>query len=196
MNIPTNLIEAKKLLEDKMMEVLFILESKIGKAMPIPLIQFDRLGGRVAVAKRGLDCGCRIVINTDMITESRWNEMLNNTLPHEICHHIAPLIYNQYVHGYDKHEGWSHKKAWQQCMRMLGLSPDRCTTVSTEEFNQCAKRVVLRKYAYQCGCADSNTHFLTAIKHKRIQLGKYNRLHCIKCNVTLTYVGEKLEVDA
>lgn len=184
--VPKTLNEAKTILENKMVEVLAILEAKARKPMPFPTIEFKRLGLRRGFASQ---LGCRIVINSDTITEKFWDHTLNVTLPHEVCHHVAPLIYNPYVHGSDKNAGWSHGRAWQQCMVWIGLPPDRCVEANLEEHQTLAIRKVARKYAYKCGC---KTHYLTAIKHNRFQAGQYNRLHCLKCKVTLTYLGEKI----
>jgi predicted SprT family Zn-dependent metalloprotease len=182
MSAPTTLSEAKRLLEEKMMDILGILETKTGKGMPIPTLQL-----RGGYATR---CGgCIIVINSDMLNEKWWEKTLHETLPHEICHHIAPLIYCQWKHGYDKHEGWGHKKAWQECMTIIGLKPDRCFDIDDEDRNELSLRIVKRKYAYKCNC---KTHLLTAIKHNRFQRSGYNRLHCRLCNGNLTYLGEKI----
>jgi SprT protein len=187
--MPMNMTEAKARLEEKMIEVLQILEIKTGKPMPLLEIHLKSLGMRLGVARREGE-KLSIQINSDLITEKHWNRQLNEVLPHEVCHHVAPIIYNRWQHGPDKNQGWSHGRAWKQCMVMVGLPPERCAEVDEETLNTISKRVVSRKYVYKCGC--STVHNLTKIKHNRVQLGKYNRLHCRNCKVTLVYVGEKI----
>jgi predicted SprT family Zn-dependent metalloprotease len=187
--MPKNMTEAKARLEEKMIEVLQILETKTGKPMPLPEIHLKSLGLRFGVARRD-GTKLTISINSDLITEKHWSTQLNDTLPHEVCHHVAPLVYNRWQHGPDKNQGWSHGRAWQHCMTLIGLTPNLCGDIDSETRQTIAKRVVVKKYGYKCGC--EKLHFLTKIKHNRFMLGKYNRLHCRRCKVTLVYVGEKI----
>lgn len=183
--LPKNLVEAKALLEAKMIEVLATFENHYKKPMPIPNIVFHELGLTFGTANNALN---RIRLNSELVLRSQkhWDDMLNDTLPHEVCHFVAPLIHNNYQHGNYR----SHGRSWQECMVVIGLPPKRCGQMDNETRQAVAKRVVERKYAYKCSC--SELHYLTKIRHNRVQTGQYNRLHCRLCKTTLTYVGEKI----
>lgn len=186
--IPKSLAEAKTLLENKMIEVLAILEAKTGKAMPILPIRFKPLGLRFGVARRDPIEGDSIIINSDTLNEKYWEETISDTLPHEVCHHVAPLIYDRWRHGVDRNQGWSHGEAWKQCMKMIGLVPNRCSERSHDECSDLALRVVPRNYGYTCNC-QGKVHFVTKIKHNRMNNGR-GRI-CKICRGSLKYAGEK-----
>jgi SprT protein len=188
--VPKTLAEAKALLEDKMIEVLAILEAKTGKPMPIYPIVLKPLGKRGGIARRDVLEGNSIQINSDMVSEKWWGVTLNTTLPHEVCHHVAPLIYCRYVHGADRCQGWSHGRAWQSCMVMIGLPPDRCLDLSHEDSQELALRVVKRNYGYSCGC-QGKTHFVTKLIHNKILSGRHRK--CNRCRTRIVFVGEKVE---
>lgn len=186
--VPKTLEEAKKMLEDKMIEVLAILEAKTGKPMPIYPIILKPLGKRGGIARRDPLAGNSILINSDMVNDKWWEVTVNDTLPHEVCHHVAPLIYNRYIHGADRGQGFSHGRAWQECMRMVGLTPNRCMDLSNEEAQELALRVVPRNYGYSCGCM---THFVTKMKHNKMQAGQIRV--CKRCKGKLKFAGEKVQ---
>jgi len=188
--VPKTLAEAKTLLENKMIEVLAILEAKTGKVMPIYPIVLKPLGRRGGIARRDLLEGNSIQINSDMVNDKWWDMTVNQTLPHEVCHHVAPLIYNRYVHGADRGQGWSHGRAWQACMVMVGLPPDRCFDLTHEETQELALRVVKRNYGYTCGCP-GYTHFVTKVIHNKVLSGKPRR--CVKCRTRIVFAGEKIQ---
>jgi predicted SprT family Zn-dependent metalloprotease len=185
--VPKTLAEAKTLLENKMVEVLAILEAKTSKPMSLYPIVLKPLGKRGGIARRDPLEGNIILINSDMVNDKWWETTVNETLPHEVCHHVAPLIYNRYVHGADRGQGWSHGRAWKQCMRMVGLTPDRCLDLTNEESQELALRVVPRNYGYNCGCM---VHYVTKIKHNRMQAGS-TRI-CRRCKNKLVFAGEKI----
>lgn len=187
--VPKSLAEAKTMLENKMVEVLAILEAKTGKAMPILPIHFKPLGLRLGVAQRHPFEGDSIIINSDTVNEKYWEETLNTTLPHEVCHHVAPIIYDRWRHGHDRNQGWGHGEAWKHCMRMVGLVPNRCSVVSRNDARQdLALRVVPRNYGYTCNC-QGKIHFVTKTIHNRVLQGRGRR--CIRCKTSLKFAGEK-----
>ena len=181
---PTTLTGIQKALEDKMMEVLYILESHYHKPMPIAKIEVEsRLGLKLGFARK---MDCLIKINRDLCDSIHWDEILNQALPHEVCHLVAPVIYNQYIHGFDKHEGWSHGRAWKECMRVLGLRPDRTAELDKETIQSVRVRTVNRNYVYGCPCGKEFN--MTSILHNRIQIHGRSR-RCRLCKGTIVFKG-------
>lgn len=188
--VPKTLAEAKTLLETKVVEVLAILEAKTGRPMPIYPIVLKRLGACGGIARHDPINGDSIQINSDMVNDKWWKITLNDVLPHEICHHVAPLIYNRYLHGTDRGRGWGHGKAWKQCMVMVGLTPNRCMDTNREEIQKLTLRSIPRNYGYTCGC-QGYIHFVTKIIHKKIISGQTRR--CTRCKQRIVFSGEKIE---
>lgn len=182
--IPQTLQEMHSVLENKMMEILSILETHYKKPMVIPKIVFKpRMGKTLGLANSLYKT---VTLNQDACVEKYWDMMLNDTLGHEVCHIIAPIIYNSWQHGYDRKAGWSHGNAWKECMRVIGLSPDRCYK-DKELASTIAVRTVARNFVYECPCA---TRFeFTTRKHNSIQAGR-SRI-CRKCKGKLVYKGYK-----
>lgn len=177
-----NLSEIQSQLENKMIEVLAILESHYKKPMPIPTL---RLKSNLGLMSGQAFKDNTIELNLDDC-KTDWEDMINHTLPHEVCHLVAPLIYNEYRHGYDANKGWGHKRAWKECMAVVNVPARRVKQVSHEEYQSKLKRVVPRNFVYKCPC--QKTFNLTPILHNRIQMhGQIRR--CNSCRGAITYVG-------
>jgi len=189
--IPLTIQEMHAALENKMIEILVILEDHYKRPMPIPRINLvPRLGLHLGHATR-LDNS--VTLNQDLcFNEKYWNEQLNVTLPHEICHLVAPVIYSQWNHGFDKRDGWGHGRAWKECMRVVGLPPERtCGNLDREVIQSLrirTRRVVQRGYIYECPCG--KTFNLTSTLHNRILEGRYRV--CRDCKGRLLYKGQKM----
>lgn len=177
--------EMYKSLENKMLDVLATLESHYKKPMPIPEIKIEpRLGRRLGFATKHNNT---VTLNQDACIEKYWHEMLNVVLGHEICHLVAPVIYNRWSHGDDKHCGWSHGRAWKECMRVIGLPPDRCYD-DKELGSIIAVRVVKKDFVYKCPC-NKEFHF-TLRKHNSVMAGGVRQ--CRACKGRLVYQGRKM----
>lgn len=188
LSFPLNLSVAKSLLEEKMFDVLQILENKTKKPMPIPVIEIKpKMGMKAGFARIESD-RLLIVMNSDWFQDEKmWNEALNDTLPHEVCHHIAPIIYNKWKHGFDKNDGWGHGNAWKECMHMVGLSATRCYVADSETYNKLKQRHVPRNFVYKCKC--ERLIELTSVIHNKIQRGQ-NRT-CNSCKTRIVFYGVK-----
>jgi SprT protein len=113
---------------------------------PIQEHRFD-LKGKCA----GQYCKTRIKVN-GVNWYFRWNleaarkytqDYLENTVGHEIAHHIADTI-----HGTNCH----HDRRWKAVMRDLGLEPSRCHSY------QLAPARKVTKYTWTCpGCGQTHT---------------------------------------
>jgi predicted SprT family Zn-dependent metalloprotease len=98
-------------------------------------------------------------------------EMLNQTIPHEIAHSIQ-------VWKYPHAKQW-HGPEWKGIMRAMGLQPTRCHSF---DVSNNLKRHVPRGYMYFC--PDCNQKFnLTIILHNKIIKGQYRI--CLKCKKRL-----------
>ena len=161
-----------------MIDCLSIFESRFKKPIPIPKI--------VIRPRAGLKGGSanvfsnRIMINEDAC-KLDWEYIINQTLPHEVCHIVA-----SYINPNDRGHGYT----WKNCMRILGLTPNRCMTskLITRDNLKTRERKVRRDYAYKCDC--ENYHFLTSVLHNRILRGSIRR--CVKCGQQIKYVGMKM----
>lgn len=70
--------------------------------------------GRAFIEENYTDYSCYLLLrNTD--------EFKNNTIPHELCHHIAFRLYGDRGHG----------KAWKKVMVEMGLKPDTYHNMET-----------------------------------------------------------------
>jgi SprT protein len=111
----------------------------------------------------------RIELNPDYFQTEREN-MINDTLPHELCHLVAYTLFGDSGHGV----------YWKQCMNVVGLTANRChnynTSVATLRHH--------RKFIYTCECKRNISVGLNI--HKKIGMGiKYT---CNKCSQTLKFV--------
>lgn len=128
--VPTTRNQMIAVFEEKLFDCLLKFESYYKRAIPIPKIQLERLG---RIYGKATHANSLIRMNVDLCIPKFWNEMLNDTLPHEAAHIISPLIYSPNRHGFDKNSGWGHGRAWAECMRVLGLQPKRCGSSFDEE---------------------------------------------------------------
>ena len=175
--------ELRKACEAKMEETLDICRKKYGKDIPTPPLKFAQLGRRAGICQytHGIwdtKVTALIVINPDFF-KNHYDDMLNDTVPHEVAHYIAIFIHGQKAHGH----GW----LWKSVMHAIGLSGDRCHEYSLEDVKV---KTIPRPFKYSCGCSDGHT--LTAYKHRQhfdsIGMGR-RRLQCRRCRKYLTYEG-------
>ena len=127
-----------------------------------PVVVYD-LRGRTA----GWAIGSKTIrLNSDLLlTETE--DMLRQTLPHEVAHIVQHQIYpRSKAHGYE----------WRRIMHYLGLPADRC-----HQYETVAVRKRARPYAYYCSC--SEPHMVTETLHRRMQTGKVYQ--CRRCGQRL-----------
>jgi SprT protein len=105
------------------------------------------------------------------LLETETDEMLNDTLPHEIAHIIARKAYGKVSRSH----GWE----WQTIMGILGVKPTRCHTMKTQP-----ARIIERPHAYECSC---KIHNLTNRLHNKILVG--SRRVCMKCKSLIVEVN-------
>jgi SprT protein len=147
----------------KMDECYAILEKHFGVKLSRPTVRYDLEGH---VAGYALIRENAIRLNLHLISTHR-DDMINNTLPHEIAHIVTYQIYPSAT---------AHGRHWASVMWVLGLPADRCHTYETK-----AARVRKREYHYECGCPEG--HLVTKTIHNRIQQGRMYT--CRKCHTRL-----------
>lgn len=100
-------------------------------------------------------------------------QSLQQTIPHEVAHYIADCLW-----GIERIK--PHGREWRSVMIALGAKP-----VATGNYS--LEGIPVRQYQrydYQCNC---KVHQLTAIRHRRIQLGKAS-YRCHHCGALLSAV--------
>ena len=129
---------------------------------PTPTISFN-LRGRCAgqyVRKAGSDT---LRFNFDLLNRYP-QEMLNQTVPHEVAHLVA-----RHVHMGRRIR--AHGREWQAIMQFFGCEPSRCHNMETTP----ARRT--RKYVVVCDC---QTHPVGTVRYNRISQGTRQYM-CMDC---------------
>jgi SprT protein len=104
-----------------------------------------------------------------------FQDSLNNTVTHEVCHYIVDRIW-----GLAKVK--PHGAEWRKTMRAMGAEP-----LVTGNYDLSGIPVrQYTKYSYQCNCS---THQLTALRHRKIVQNGV-RYRCQQCHGFLQQVPE------
>jgi SprT protein len=141
-----------------------------GESYVKPTVTFN-LKGTTA----GLAWPTKIKLNTELLhNPEHYEEMLLQTLPHEIAHCI---VFQRYGH-----RAQAHGYEWKQVMRLFGIPAHRTHNMPAKK-----ARVHPRPHHYQCGCA--LTYKLTNRMHTSILKGR--RRYCTYCGEWLTYKGSE-----
>lgn len=138
------------------------------RRLPVPAVAFDlrgRAAGQAIFARRSRDCRVRI---NDALLQSHPQEMLAETVPHEVAHVVIYRLYGR--------RAKPHGKEWKALMRALGVEPVACHALPTEPVRQ------LKRYRYACACDEPA--WLTSIRHRRAQQG--TDYLCRRCGQKLT----------
>jgi SprT protein len=143
---------------------LMQLADNLGFSIEKPKITFN-LKGRVA--GKAVSKKWEIRLNPHFLENGYFEDMLNQTLPHEFAH----LICSKY---FPEENG--HGPYWKMVMRKLGLKPERCHDYDTSH---------IYCFHYQCHCRE---HYLSKVMHNKVKRG--NSYRCKKCLAVLTYCGE------
>jgi SprT protein len=133
-------------------------------------IRFDLTNVTAGMFCWNMHCECYFRVNLE-IARNNFEDYLKRTIPHEVSHYIARLMY-----GYVR----SHGREWKRIMwNIFGLEPSRCHSYDVKDI------IVKKKpHKYNCGCGTE--HYLSNIVHRRVQLNPlYYR--CNLCRTVLTY---------
>lgn len=140
---------------------------------PMPTVSYDlrgQVGGYAHYARN------HIQLNVDML-HNHYDEMINQTLPHEFAHLISVRLY-----GY---KGKGHGVYWKHVMRQLGLTPDRCHSMTVEPAR------ITKKYKFRCSC---RTMMIGATRYKRYMRGEAV-YRCSACGSAIHPVKEDIDAD-
>lgn len=167
---------------DKMEETFQKLEEKLGfPKLSRPRIEFKKLGraaGRCTSTwgpNKGLDQVLHI--NPDFLT-NYGEDMLDNVLPHEVCHAVATQIFRVKRGMKIK----SHGPEWGGLMRMIGLAPRPCHSYDLEGVDY---RVQARVKSECCGRVYSMTQSKLTRRKKE---GRF--FICTACRRPLAWVQD------
>jgi len=163
--------ELIKRIEDKILETLLLLQSRYPKTnLDIPKWRWTKMG-RVAGKAHYIDN--LVELNPDFLT-NHLEELINQTLPHEIAHLVSVKVYGQQL-------GRGHGRFWKSVMYALspmGVECRRCHDYSLDGVS----KVHPRPYEYVCRCKDK-TFNLTANIHNKIQRGQ--KRICVRCKTVI-----------
>ncbi len=164
---------------EKMAATMAVARSHYSKNIPEPVLKFRQLGRRAGVCRFNFyDNTGLVVINPDFF-KNYYDDMLNDTVPHEVAHHLSAYIFGP--------KGYNHSCLWKGVMRVIGVpAAERCHEYSLEGVKT---RQVSKPYQYGCGCEVK--HPATKSKHEKMQYhitiyGKTGYT-CRKCRKPLVY---------
>lgn len=111
---------------DKMEECLNVCRAKYPTInIPTPTLKWRQMGRRAGLCTFNYYTkACVLAINPDFINNHA-EDMINNTLPHEIAHYVAGMVYGRIAHG--------HGRYWKSVMYVLG---NRRNTVSRLQYGR------------------------------------------------------------
>lgn len=165
---------------------LFKLERHYKMSFTAPQVQWTLRGK----SKLGLATGDgRTVKFNRQYAEVLGRDLYLETVLHEVCHIVTTQRRNQLVGTYGRPSSgpWSsHGAEWKGAMRLLGLSPQRCASISSEIVAKIAPaRKVVRHNVY---CLCEKPHRVTTQMLNKVNKGASMR--CNTCKVVVTpYAG-------
>ena len=165
--------KTQKRFEVKLIEYITVVNKKFNREFTLPILVFRQLGKRAGCAWY---IDNKIELNSDFCHNGHLEDMLNQTLPHEIAHIISYLIYGRCGIGHNHH--------WRNVMRVLNVVPRRCHAYSLVN----VKTRTRGKYNYNCKC---KTHVVGSTIHNRILLGTVYT--CRTCRTALSKTTPILE---
>lgn len=113
--------------------------------------------------------------------EDNAEDMLENTLPHELAHLIAFKLFPRHTK-----EGNIHGAGWQLVMwDWFGLEPERLHNYDTSNIS--ARRQA--RFTYRCACQER--HQVSTVIHNKIQRGQQR--FCRTCGAILHFVPMDLQ---
>lgn len=149
-------------------DYLALSEKIFDKKFPsIPII-FDlkgRASGMYVVRSK-----CAYIRFNPYIFAKYYNQALNTTVPHEVAHYVADILY-----GIKQIK--PHGVEWQDIMLAFGVVPK-----ATGDYDLTGIPVRRQqRFHYRCGCMN---HQITASRHNRIRRG-HAAYHCRRCGSVL-----------
>lgn len=169
--------EIKARINAKLTECIGKAKARYGRDFPMPKIVYRQLGTRAGTANWKTQV---IELNSDFLRNGHLEDMINNTVPHELAHLVCYTIHNPTVRM-----AWSgrrvvkpHGNEWRAIMKLIfGCDPDRTHDYSLEG----VKLKGGKRHEYTCKCG--KTFQISTTIHNKILRGS-NR-HCVKCKSSI-----------
>ncbi len=154
--------------------VLFVQD--YGATLDCPRLAFDLRGrgaGLAVFQPRKSMAEPDLIRLNPVLLEAHPQEMLKETLPHELAHIVAHRLFGPRIkpHGHE----------WRTVMSAFGKSPEVQHAMPVEPSRK------LRRFLYHCACPSGVE--LTTIRHKRARRG--TGYLCRKCGQRLRWSGQE-----
>lgn len=159
-------------IDDKLQETVLKLNNIFGVKMEAPPIIMNPKLGRVAGRAYGFR---KVELNPNFFTKYG-RDMVDQTLPHEICHCFACYYYS----FLNKKKIMGHGKEWKNLMRMLKLPPNRCHTYDIEDGGATLRNRT--RYRFTCDCGRK---FGLSSNRYNATLKSRGTLCCSKCKMVI-----------
>lgn len=157
----------KDRVEDVVRATMRRAEIELGyKPLRFPNIEYTLRGTTAGTAHSGK---WEININPVLLIENI-EDMLDQTIPHEVAHLIADRVYGHTIKP--------HGKEWKSVMVALGKRPDRCHSYDVANARVRQKS----RYRYTCKC-DQGVHCGPTV-HNRVQNNRSEH-RCKRCKTLL-----------
>lgn len=158
---------------DKVLECLRLAEIRWNRKFQVPTIDYSLIGKAAGQANLKL---WLVKLNSILLTENV-EDMIDNTVPHEVAHLITYAVYGIKVQP--------HGREWESVMDLFGCKPERCHNYDTTR-SKVYKRP-RKKYIYICACEVDGKYKeweLGAKRHKKQQLVP-ETYYCRSCRAFL-----------
>jgi SprT protein len=135
------------------------------RGIQTPKVLYDLEGHTAgwAIGGHTIRLNLNLLLNPD-----HFQDMIDRTVPHEICHIVDVQMHGSSSHGY----------RWKYLMYHIGLEPTRCHSYETVAARK--RKKMPKDQIYYCACGE---HGVTIILHRRMLQGK--RYYCKRCGETL-----------
>jgi SprT protein len=167
--------------ESVVLDCLVKAQTKYGtkNIQVIPEIRYNTKG-KVAGWAHSSRTKPYIDINPILLNENV-EEVINQTVPHEMAHIVANMVYCvNYVYNIKP-----HGREWASVMNTFGVPAERCHNMDVSTI--VSKRNKGKEFQYTCNCQD-RIHKLSELKHRRFHLEGY-AYQCRYCKKTLTFLN-------
>lgn len=146
-----------QLVRNRVQELIQRANNLYGITLPYVEVKFDLRGGCAGQAIATGNVYNRTYtmrFNADMMQNSSWDHLYNDTIPHELAHIICFTRGNNGGHGAE----------WKRICSALGGSATRC---HNEEV------VYARGRTYEYTTSTGNTMRISEMRHHKVQTGNY-----------------------
>jgi SprT protein len=145
-----------KRIEDKVLNVLLLAQNIYGQPFRLPTLEYRQMGRRAGTANYS---EWTLTLNPDYLRNGHLEDMIEQTLPHELAHFVSYTVYGP-LHGR------GHGREWKSVMSRLGLQVKRCHNYSMEGVKTRTKA----KISAKCPSCDKVFN-ITTYRANQIQQG-------------------------